>query len=388
MTQTKDRFTAYSMLRWITGLAVVDGLICITVLLFIPSDSQSVWLLGYSRARILMLIVSTIGICVFAGLFLLLSRLTRWAAKVSRKVEVVLLKERPGTFVVGVFLSLFVFVFMYLVFAYTNLDYRVPSDAVTAMEQIKAYLYRLAPFALWCALLSGQILIVLTFLGYGTQARYYRALQGLSIIIFPLLLAIFWGANKIDPYYYVTLTKEDNLVEWASVIFFLLAGCLSFFLTFKSGKMSQWFYIFFGIACIFFALEEVSWGQRVFELESTQFFMENSDQQEINVHNVINEWFSIRTKHIAAIVFFTYGAILPSIALNHRVQVFIKKLGILIPPLVLVPGFALASFLTIDLFFTGQDEEVAEFFFSLLLFLTVTFQLFDSSSSVSSVENL
>jgi hypothetical protein len=135
----------------------------------------------------------------------------------------------------------------------------------------------------------------------------------------------------------------------------------------------------FGGANILFALEEISWGQRVFGIESTKFFLENSDQQEINVHNVINEWFSIRTKHVAAFVLFAYGAVFPLTAINHRVKLLAHRIGVLIPPLVLIPGFVLASFLTVDMFFDGQDEEVAELFFSLFLFLTIAFQFLDPS---------
>jgi len=187
--------------------------------------------------------------------------------------------------------------------------------------------------------------------------------------------------NKIDPYYYITLAKEDNFVEWATVFFFLLTGVLSLFRAFRCRNRSKWFYLIFGVACFLFALEEISWGQRIFGLESTNFFLENSDQQEINVHNVINEWFSIRTKHVAAFVLFIYGAVLPLAALNQRIKLLARKLGVLVPPLILVPGFVLATFMTVDLFFTGQEEEVAELFFSLLLFLAITFQFLDPSGS-------
>jgi hypothetical protein len=131
-----------------------------------------------------------------------------------------------------------------------------------------------------------------------------------------------------------------------------------------------------GIACILFALEEISWGQRIFGIESTEFFLKNSDQQEINVHNVFNEWFSIRTKHVAAFVLFIFGVILPVMGCHPNISQFFAKLGFVVPPKVLIPGFALASLMTLDHFFNGQDEEVAEFFFSLALFLFVLLEFF------------
>ncbi len=381
MAQAKDRFNTNKILRLITGLAAVDGVICLLWLVLIPSNPQSAWLLGYSSSRILLLMACVIGICFFAGLFLWISLDSERAIKISGKLEAVLPNERLSTTLVVICLSLLILSLVYLIFACTNLDYRVPSDAVTSMEQVKMYMYRLAPFALWSALLCGQVLLALNLLEYATTKKYLLAVQVLSIIIWPVLLAIFWGVNKIDPYYYVTLTKEDNFVEWATVFFFLLTGVLSFFRAFRCRNRFIWFYLIFGLACFLFALEEISWGQRIFGLESANFFVENSDQQEINVHNVINEWFSIRTKHVAAFVLFIYGAVLPLAELNHRVRLLARKLRVLVPPLILVPGFALATFLTVDLFFTGQDEEVAELFFSILLFLTITFQYLDPSGS-------
>lgn len=37
------------------------------------------------------------------------------------------------------------------------------------------------------------------------------------------------------------------------------------------------------------ALEEISWGQRVLKIETTEFFHEHSDQKEINFHNVMQQ---------------------------------------------------------------------------------------------------
>jgi hypothetical protein len=381
MAEIKDLNITTKIFKYLTGLAMIDGIFCLIMLLLIPTDLQTSWLFGYSRSRILMLVACGIGILIFTILFLVVYFQPKRAFTTINKLDAILGQERVSTFVVIFFLTLLVLSVVYLIFAWTNLDYVVPSDAVTSMEEVKAYLFRLSPFVLWGALLCAQILVALTYLGYATTIMYLRATQFLSIIIWPVLLAVVWGANKIDPFYYVTLAKEDNLVEWATVFFFVLASIFSMVIFFRSKKRSEWFYLLFGIVCILFALEEISWGQRIFGFESTKFFLENSDQQEINIHNVVNEWFSVRTKNIGALLFFSYGVVFPLAALNRYFRNFVKKWGILIPPLILIPGFVIASFLTVDLFFTGQDEEVAELFFSMLLFLTILFQFLDPSKN-------
>ncbi len=112
----------------------------------------------------------------------------------------------------------------------------------------------------------------------------------------------------------------------------------------RSGNRSKWFFLIFGVGCFLFALEEISWGQRIFGLESTKFFVENSDQQEINVHNVINEWFSIRTKNVAALALFTYGVVLPLAAINRNVRLVAKKLGVIVPSIDFATRFCTGIF--------------------------------------------
>jgi hypothetical protein len=48
------------------------------------------------------------------------------------------------------------------------------------------------------------------------------------------------------------------------------------------------FYFARGVLQTLMALEEISWGQRVLKIETTQFFHEHSDQKEINFHNVMS----------------------------------------------------------------------------------------------------
>src|SRR5690606_8892153 len=44
------------------------------------------------------------------------------------------------------------------------------------------------------------------------------------------------------------------------------------------------------LVCLFGAGEEISWGQRVFDIETPQSLMERNAQQEMNLHNLTFEW--------------------------------------------------------------------------------------------------
>jgi len=121
-------------------------------------------------------------------------------------------------------------------------------------------------------------------------------------------------------------------------------------------------------------LEEINWGQRIIGFETTEFFLEKSDQPVINVHNVVNRQFNVRTKHIAAWAFIIYGVILPLVARNRRIRLIIQRFRILLPPLILAFGFLLSAFLTSDRYFGGRVEELAELLLSIGLFMSILWQ--------------
>lgn len=80
------------------------------------------------------------------------------------------------------------------------------------------------------------------------------------------------------------VTKEDHLVENFSAIFYLLCSSISFFVYYKGGKN-----IFYFLFSVFFAIcfgEEISWGQRIFEISTPDSFKHLNIQGEINIHNL------------------------------------------------------------------------------------------------------
>ena len=53
----------------------------------------------------------------------------------------------------------------------------------------------------------------------------------------------------------------------------------------QSHTYSSQFAFILCIAWLIFALEEISWGQRIFGIESPEFFLGHNYQQETNIHN-------------------------------------------------------------------------------------------------------
>ena len=82
--------------------------------------------------------------------------------------------------------------------------------------------------------------------------------------------------NYFDEFY----TVEDGFIEVASAIFLLSSSLLLLYRFIKLFKHKDLFWKIgiLGLSIVFFfgAGEEISWGQRIFNLESSQYFLANS----------------------------------------------------------------------------------------------------------------
>lgn len=115
-------------------------------------------------------------------------------------------------------------------------------------------------------------------------------LSVLSLLIFSYLFLFFIGRNEAR-----LLTEEDGVIEsLAPIFYFFGAGILSC-IYFKSKSQNRHYLfklkrnIFFLLLAIFLVVcagEEISWGQRMFGIESPDFFKKENAQKEINIHNL------------------------------------------------------------------------------------------------------
>ena len=205
---------------------------------------------------------------------------------------------------------------------------------------------------------------------------FYQVIRALSVTIFPLLLIAFIGLYRIDPDLYLRQLREDGLIEWLTFVLLSASGLLSLLLVIQTRARSKhvhWFFVAFGVICIVGALEEISWGQRVFDIEVPEFFRKHSDQQELNAHNVLQQWLDIKTKHVTGIVLFFYGVCLPGLAFHHKVRTVCDKIDLVVPPFFLSLGFLISALMMFDEP-TRQEEEIGEFLFSLCFALFMVFE--------------
>ena len=106
------------------------------------------------------------------------------------------------------------------------------------------------------------------------------------LIIFIIITKITFGPANIP---YIILISEDGPVEYATFIIYfvtIIFSLLSAKIFFKRGKKRYGFlYFAMALVFIFIAMEEISWGQRIINLDLPEFFLE-STQEEMNIHDL------------------------------------------------------------------------------------------------------
>lgn len=178
-----------------------------------------------------------------------------------------------------------------------------------------------------------------------------------AIIFSYLIMALYF------PRLYILATYEDLAGEWLQ--FWLFAAATLFFA--RLVLLPSPYRLFFGIlalSCFYVTMEEISWGQRILNLSTPEFFEKHNIQKETNFHNLLTGPVATLTKdfitYSLSACIALYGVLYPLAVMRQwGVTRSIMKMGIVPPPLFLWPFFACGSFLELGLF-NFNETEIAE----------------------------
>lgn len=159
------------------------------------------------------------------------------------------------------------------------------------------------------------------------------ALRGI-LALGALATLYYW---QVEPEQFTTIfAREDGIVEYATAILLFLASLVLIGHARRVSGRVRWLLAIYALAFFFAAGEEVSWGQRIFGIESTEFFTENNYQGETNLHNLV-----VGDIHLAEEVFgnaltlilLSYLVVLPLLFPFQRwVRSFCEALAVPVPP--------------------------------------------------------
>lgn len=178
----------------------------------------------------------------------------------------------------------------------------------------------------------------------------------LSILLTFVAAALLSAYN--EPLYYLSV-QEDEYLEWATFWGFVVAGGIFFvnaYQEFKVRRHLPWFVLGLSLFCLFVAMEEISWGQRLLGYKAPDYFLEQNYQQEFNLHNVVDT--GLR-KLILQMILIGYGVVLSVLSLWPRVARVFSSLRIVAPSPMLIVGF-LAMFVVYTWYPWGHTGEWVE----------------------------
>lgn len=204
-------------------------------------------------------------------------------------------------------------------------------------------------------------------------------------VVLGVYLAIF-----NTPYFDQTYTLEDGFLEWLTVVALSAtavictqrAVCLA-------GQRSAIFILVTALAALLFwfgAGEEVSWGQRLFNIHSSQFFQANNAQGETNLHNLVVGQTKVNKLvfgKLLGLVFAMYFFILtPLYHKNKWVAQWVNRWGIPIPKSVHLMAYFLVL-LAVEVLIhhfsmTPKRGELTEFSVAFIMLLNFCFPVNDA----------
>ena len=200
------------------------------------------------------------------------------------------------------------------------------------------------------------------------QSPHKTFLERYSLYIFLVITAVFILLLLVNRPLYDAVIQEDSLAEWLTFGFLVIAGIISLIIGIRIRQRYDyfhWFFLLFFGFNILAGLEEISWGQRVFDMKTEGVFAKYSDQNEINLHNTMQGMARVKTKHIAMYSLFFYGLILPWLVKKGKIRhQWISNNQLIIPPMFLRGGFLIATLFILD-FPSGREEEIGEMLYSI-----------------------
>jgi hypothetical protein len=197
---------------------------------------------------------------------------------------------------------------------------------------------------------------------------------------FNLLLFGLYFAHTNPAYFTDVYVREDGLIETLSAVALFFGAVVCFYRVATLRKLRSACFLsctaLLGVLFLFGAGEEISWGQRIFNIETPEFFQSHNTQQETNIHNLIVKDIKINKLvfgKILAVAIVCYLLVLPLLhRKNLRVREWVGRMGVPVPRAYHILCY-LALFIIVTLTPSSRKGELLEFGGCALFFLIVLF---------------
>ena len=184
-----------------------------------------------------------------------------------------------------------------------------------------------------------------------------------------------------DEYFKAVFITEDGLIEWLTVVALAATTVVCWrrvvLLRGERAPLFLFMTALLGLVFLFGAGEEISWGQRIFNTESSEFFQQHNAQGETNLHNLvvggvkINKLVFGAGLHIALLLYLF--VLVPLYKRKPAVANFLDRFAVPIAKPYQVISYIVIIVLVQLLMASSKRGEMSEFAGSFLFLLNIAF---------------
>ncbi|MFO8048063.1 MAG: hypothetical protein R6U29_03425, partial [Desulfosudaceae bacterium] len=118
-----------------------------------------------------------------------------------------------------------------------------------------------------------------------------KILCRIAVFLFPIFfIGIIILLKKLFPIKTSHMFFEDGVIEYLQVIICIIIVFLTIAISVKSYRLKEiqicLTYIILSIMFFVIGMEEISWGQRILNIDKPGFFIQNNPRNELNIHNL------------------------------------------------------------------------------------------------------
>lgn len=195
------------------------------------------------------------------------------------------------------------------------------------------------------------------------------------ILLVTVIAGVILGYTAPD-FYTNKYVEEDGLIENATALFLFGGGVIMLrrLYSFKA-RAGTWFLLttlLIALAFLFVAGEEISWGQRIFNIETSEFFANNNVQKEMNLHNLTINGVKINKLvfgKILTVMIILYLVVVSVVyRKSDRFKNLIDKLAVPIPNYHNATMYVIMAIL-VTIIPASRNSELLEFATSIIFFL-------------------
>ena len=174
---------------------------------------------------------------------------------------------------------------------------------------------------------------------------------------------------------------EDGFTEWLTVVVVVIGTIVCFRRVVVLRREKPLLFLactaILGMIFLFVAGEEVSWGQRIFQIESSEFFQKHNAQGETNLHNLVVGDTKINKlifgRGIAVFLVIYLFVVTPLYKRKAGLKAFLDKFAVPIPQNHQIIAYAVAVLVIQVLMTSGKKGELLEVVGSMLFVINLAY---------------